>query len=176
MVFQIALYVIAYRSPRKSHQSALCARLSPITILLPSVLGYTRSPGFFENADVTQMTDRDLTTSRVYPEFLELYLQNGCRNISAIEREMHARGHDFHRRSLYSCDNRRGWIEPFGWKNVFSGTQAPCLHEPRKRKEHKPTAFCRRPTANRRQQEQIEALTKLFCSANPAAGICREKP
>lgn len=30
--------------------------------------------------------------------------------------------------------------------------------------------------ANRRQQAQIEALTKLFCSANPAAGICREKP
>lgn len=30
--------------------------------------------------------------------------------------------------------------------------------------------------ANRRQQEQIEALTKLFCSGNPAAGICREKP
>lgn len=30
--------------------------------------------------------------------------------------------------------------------------------------------------ANRRQQAQIEALTKLFCSANPAAGICRDKP
>ena len=30
--------------------------------------------------------------------------------------------------------------------------------------------------ANRLQQAQIEALTKLFCSANPAAGICREKP
>ncbi len=30
--------------------------------------------------------------------------------------------------------------------------------------------------ANRRQQAQIEALTKLFCSANPAAGICRERP
>lgn len=30
--------------------------------------------------------------------------------------------------------------------------------------------------ANRRQQAQIEALTKLFCSANQAAGICREKP
>ncbi len=30
--------------------------------------------------------------------------------------------------------------------------------------------------ANRLQQAQIEALTKLFCSTNPAAGICREKP
>jgi len=30
--------------------------------------------------------------------------------------------------------------------------------------------------ANRRQQAQIEALTNLFCSANPAAGICRDKP
>lgn len=64
------------------------------------------------------MAETNPTESTIYRECLELFLQNGGRNILAIEREMRARGHAFHRRSLYSRGKRLGWIERFGWKQL----------------------------------------------------------
>jgi predicted phage terminase large subunit-like protein len=83
--------------------------------------GSVRAPD--ESAIATIYTER-------YKACFELYLLHNGRNLSAVEREMRARGFtDFHRRILYTRKERGrekpGWIEKFSWKAHLPAAPPP---------------------------------------------------
>lgn len=68
------------------------------------------------------MSRKDITSTAVYRECLELFIASRGRNLVAIERELRRRGHCFNRRSLYTRNEngvvKPGWIERFAWRDL----------------------------------------------------------
>src|SRR5262245_8378145 len=75
-----------------------------------------------EIIDMSRRTDPRNTPA--YNKCLELYLKNGGKKITEIERDMKAAGYLFDRRILYSRFENRlykpGWIEKYAWKQLLS--------------------------------------------------------
>ena len=64
---------------------------------------------------------QDPTTTEVYKACLSLYLRYNGRSVSRIERELRARGHEFHRRTLYNRGKSLGWIARYNWQTLVKG-------------------------------------------------------
>src|SRR5215813_12997433 len=66
----------------------------------------------------------DPRNTPAYNKCLELYLKNGGKKITEVERDMKAAGYPFDRRILYSRFEKGvykpGWKEKFGWKQRLS--------------------------------------------------------
>ncbi|MDM7921098.1 MAG: terminase family protein, partial [Pyrinomonadaceae bacterium] len=67
---------------------------------------------------------QDPTTTEIYQACFKLFVEYGGRHISRIERELRARGHEFHRRTLYNRGTSLGWIARYHWRNQINRRDA----------------------------------------------------
>ncbi|MBK9155548.1 MAG: phage terminase large subunit [Chloracidobacterium sp.] len=89
----------------------------------------------------TEKTGIETIYTERYKACFELYLYYGGRNLTAIERDMRARGFtDFHRRIFYGrTDNgiyKPGWIEKFGWKKYLKSVPPAAAGGASRRQDH----------------------------------------